>query len=716
MAVTKITWENKTGIQNDASVTRKNKVVDEDMNEIKQVVNNNADEVTSMQETIKDLQEGTDTSDTDITSLKNRVSTLETDNSTNKTDINNLKTDNETNKSNIQTLQQDNETNKKDIVNLEENKVDKVEGKGLSTEDFTTELKEKLEGLKNYDDTEVKADISDLQKKIETNKKDISDIKAEQTQQNTELSNLKNDILSNSIEEETEQSKSLYIEDASGARGSLSVEGNQEQDGEPSPTNPINIKCLGSNKQLFNKDTCVLDNRISTGGELYKDSSCAASDYIEVKPNTTYTFNYEAKDIHRTGFYDANKNFIKGNITDSIFTTPENCYYLRLSMDKDFIDKVKLEEGTKTTTYSKYGEGSTLISKINKNFLNIKITDTTINGVNFKINNDKSITVNGTATADIIANLTTGQFSDGTTSTENIKIPDSVTSLKLSGCPSGGSSSSYKIDLWSAKNTLILTDFGDGILKASISDNDRSINRARIIIYQGATLNNLTFKPMLVSDTEDKEYELHQEKNYNLPIQQEMLIRDYFVKENGIWKEVHNFDKYIFNGTENYIKSPLSDSNYLRAYTRGSLISSSKIVTDGKIFATRYKDTGIYSSSTTGNRIACRGQFHVQISVEFLAENTAEAYNTLLKQWYDEGNPLVAYYQLQTPTKLACTPEQSAVLEELINLEMYKGVNNIFTTEDIALLKAKYGVDLKTYIDGKLANINAQILNIAGGK
>ena len=39
-------------------------------------------------------------------------------------------------------------------------KVDKVEGKGLSTEDFTTELKNKLEGLSNYDDTTVKADIA----------------------------------------------------------------------------------------------------------------------------------------------------------------------------------------------------------------------------------------------------------------------------------------------------------------------------------------------------------------------------------------------------------------------------------------------------------------------------------------------------------------------------------------------------------------------------
>lgn len=44
---------------------------------------------------------------------------------------------------------------KKSIENLNKNKVDKVEGKGLSTEDFTTELKTKLEGLNNYDDTEI---------------------------------------------------------------------------------------------------------------------------------------------------------------------------------------------------------------------------------------------------------------------------------------------------------------------------------------------------------------------------------------------------------------------------------------------------------------------------------------------------------------------------------------------------------------------------------
>ena len=47
-------------------------------------------------------------------------------------------------------------------------KVDKVSGKGLSTEDFTTALKTKLEGLNNYDDSEIEDAVSSLQTQLNT--------------------------------------------------------------------------------------------------------------------------------------------------------------------------------------------------------------------------------------------------------------------------------------------------------------------------------------------------------------------------------------------------------------------------------------------------------------------------------------------------------------------------------------------------------------------
>ena len=49
-----------------------------------------------------------------------------------------------------------------DILALQNGKVDKVAGKQLSTEDFTTALLNKLNSLYNYDDTQVQADLSSL--------------------------------------------------------------------------------------------------------------------------------------------------------------------------------------------------------------------------------------------------------------------------------------------------------------------------------------------------------------------------------------------------------------------------------------------------------------------------------------------------------------------------------------------------------------------------
>ena len=60
---------------------------------------------------------------------------------------------------------------KDDIQNLPktlDNKVDKVEGKGLSTEDFTTALKNRLESLQNYDDTTIIAAIAKLRNDFDT--------------------------------------------------------------------------------------------------------------------------------------------------------------------------------------------------------------------------------------------------------------------------------------------------------------------------------------------------------------------------------------------------------------------------------------------------------------------------------------------------------------------------------------------------------------------
>lgn len=67
---------------------------------------------------------------------------------------------------------------KQQIADLEQNKEDKVEGKGLSTEDYTTQEKNKLASLQNYDDSEVRELISVLNLRLTTLSEDLKSLEA----------------------------------------------------------------------------------------------------------------------------------------------------------------------------------------------------------------------------------------------------------------------------------------------------------------------------------------------------------------------------------------------------------------------------------------------------------------------------------------------------------------------------------------------------------
>jgi len=76
------------------------------------------------------------------------------------------------------------------IKKVSDEKVDKVTGKGLSTNDYTTAEKNKLAGLSNYNDTAVKKDISTNKNNISKNTTDITTLKGNITTINNKLDNI----------------------------------------------------------------------------------------------------------------------------------------------------------------------------------------------------------------------------------------------------------------------------------------------------------------------------------------------------------------------------------------------------------------------------------------------------------------------------------------------------------------------------------------------
>ena len=220
--------------------------------------------------------------------------------------------------------------------------------------------------------------------------------------------------------------------------------------------------------------------------------------------------------------------------------------------------------------------------------------------------------------------------------------------------------------------------------------------------------NELTYldTAQLEEDKNSTDFVEHEQTDYILNIQQEMPSEDYFIKESDGWKEVHSYSKKIFDGTENINLESLSQGNNFYINIPDAL---------GDTTAPVYSNCFMYYNGLLDKNYSCRINGSKNLNLRCNEKNTVEEFKQMLADKYNTGNPVYAFYKAETPTKLICTEEQSAVLEELSNMDLFEGVNNIITAEDIALLKLKYVLDVETYIDNKLNTINQQILEIAGG-
>lgn len=106
------------------------------------------------------------------------------------------------------------------------------------------------------------------------------------------------------------------------------------------------------------------------------------------------------------------------------------------------------------------------------------------NGITFTVNEDYSVTANGTATADANYILVINS---------NPILLDNSKAYTLSGCPSGGGDSTYRIYIQDTSFSETYIDRGDGM---TFTPKNTEFY-VYITISQGYTANNLVFKPML---------------------------------------------------------------------------------------------------------------------------------------------------------------------------------------------------------------------------
>lgn len=201
------------------------------------------------------------------------------------------------------------------------------------------------------------------------------------------------------------------------------------------------------------------------------------------------------------------------------------------------------------------------------------------------------------------------------------------------------------------------------------------------------------------------DYTKHEEESYVLYIQKEMLQKDDFVKEADGWKEVHGIIKIVIDGVNTKARNLKLIAN--NTMIQFAVDSEKALNKNGIAVSNCFKQSKNWSVINTVV-ISDLGALYFHCKSDVISEITNDAMNALLQQMYEQGNPLICYATATNSEKLTCTKEQSAVLEELNNLDLYKPVTNIITTEDIALLKLKYSLDVKSYVDNKISSLTTQ--------
>lgn len=481
----------------------------------------------------------------------------------------------------------------------------------------------------------------------------------------------------------------------------------------PSPEFSSKTRNVGDNINHFNKSTIKTGYYLDNTGAEIANINYAITDYIKVEENENYVYqglNIESSFASKGAYYNSNKEFVDYfdlNAKNTLMKIPENVKYVRFTLRilNNNQDTFKFEKGTIATLYSPYNCGNVEIDINNNNLGNTDILASLKNSA-VTINSKSSFTIDlskGNVSALQNIDLLFGKNDKNKRYTLSYHLHQNNDSFRPGFAiiysdgtkTGGGNSGDTDVDV-----TLNSTE-GKTIERISIGWNTQT--GGGIVTFSDIYLR-------LSDDTSEFQEQENQEFVFPLSEGQKMYEGSYLASD-GIH---HKRNTVSFNGTENW----KYDSTYNRWHI-AALVLYNSVVGAGKaeLQCNYFK----YSNSTQDlNKIsdASSSDWYFYIEDKYLDGKTFPEW---LQEKNSEGNPLTVEYNI-VENKLneyveAYTDEQKQVYDELVKTaKTYKTVTNIFSTNEISpKFEVNYRRDIDTYIDNKLANVNEQILNIAGG-
>lgn len=518
------------------------------------------------------------------------------------------------------------------------------------------------------------------------------------------------DRLYNSLPKNNVSGESVDITDSADLPlAEFGLKGKSEQDGTPTPENPIAINSVGDNVNLFDKNTTnIINGQIRSSGAIEDHENGAKTCFISVKPNTTYTIQKVISSVFyigttattpqvgmtvsQFGNYTSNKN---ASITTSSTSNYLCIFYYYPTSDilteQQILNSIKIEEDSTASPYSPYGMGCASIEKSNKNLLDISANNVSLSSAG---QGNPTVTFNDdgfTATGYGGGIWFYVPYQSGQTHMLSLKHNGAFTNIRT-----------YKKNKTTQlQNIATILSSGSHTAQITSTDEDGYYIRFWVEANSNAKLDYA----MIENSTTATTYIAHQGKTYIIPTQQPMRsigdVKDDFVLQNGEWYERHKIFRKVFDGTENW---SLTDSVYYL-----------KAITDYKIsYGNICLCTHYLSMPNVGNTSAVEDKkccfFISHAAFRFYIKDTSitslEDFKSYLAEQYASGTPVYVDYILEEPTLIACTNEQSAVLNQILEDGTYQGITHYYSNDTVkATINLTYYQDWTTRLD----NIEARL-------
>lgn len=314
------------------------------------------------------------------------------------------------------------------------------------------------------------------------------------------------------------------------------------------------------------------------------------------------------------------------------------------------------------------GVGSVEITLTGKNLVSLPYHSNvgTGNGITWTINPDKSITANGTATVD------TNFYFTGVNTTK-LRLVENNTYF-LSGCPAGGSTSTYYLTAVSGLNDTYVRcyDIGAG---ATYTPKSSDVCVVHVTIKQGTTVNNITFRPQLESGNSKTSYEVASRERATIQLGDTYYGGSLDVAT-GVMTVTHAVRQ--FTGDDGLFWNLYETTSCTEIYN-----GSSTALYPGRVSG--FNIDGVCShfnklTSSTGDVVGF-GFYGASPGGYFFypGDITVDGWNAYLAEQYANGTPVTVVYPLAEPFTVQLTPTE---IHSLPALDKYEPrINSLYTDQ-----------------------------------